>query len=74
MIHLGGRTNRYVADELINDYSEATLTGKKPYLLSQDRIQIKGSVSGSYDYERSFELTRINPEYITLRIRPSLPR
>jgi hypothetical protein len=57
-------------NELITGYSETTLTGKRRYELSQDRILIKGSVSGSYDYQRSFELNKLSPEYIKLRIRP----
>ena len=57
-------------DERINGYSETTLSGKRRYELSQDKILIRGSVSGSYDYERTFELTKLSPEYITLRIRP----
>jgi hypothetical protein len=56
--------------ELISTYSETTLTGKRRYELYPDKILIKGAVSGSYDYERSFALNKISPEYITLRIRP----
>jgi hypothetical protein len=56
--------------ESITGYSETTLTGKRRYDLSQDTILIKGSVGGTYDYERSFELTKLNSKYITLRIRP----
>src|SRR4051812_47274353 len=57
-------------NQSISGYSETTLTGKRHYQLSQDRILIRGSVSGSYDYKRTFELAKLNPEYITLRIRP----
>jgi hypothetical protein len=65
-----GRLQNMSQNEPITCYSETTLTGRRRYELSQDRILIKGSVSGSYDYERTFELTKLNPEYITLRIRP----
>src|SRR2546421_5529494 len=56
--------------EPIARYSETTLTGKRRYELYPDKILIRGAVSGAYDYERSFGLNKINPEYITLRIRP----
>lgn len=54
----------------IATYSEATLTGKRRYELYPDKILVEGAVSGSYDYERGFTLSKISTEYITLRIRP----
>lgn len=51
-------------------YSEATLTGKRKYELYPDKIRVEGAVGGAYDYERGFALSKISPEYITLRIRP----
>ncbi|MDQ2920734.1 MAG: hypothetical protein M3R52_03835 [Acidobacteriota bacterium] len=54
----------------IATYSEATLSGKQKYELYPDKILIKGAVSGSYDFERSFALNKISTDFITLRIRP----
>lgn len=51
-------------DERINRYSETALSGKRRYELSQDKILIRGSVSGSYDYERTFELAKLNADLI----------
>jgi hypothetical protein len=58
--------------EPIARYSEKTLTGKRRYELYPDKILIQGAVGVSHDYGLSVALNKLNPEYITLRTRPTV--
>jgi hypothetical protein len=56
----------------IATYSEVTLTGKRKYELYSDSIVIKGSGTWSYEFEQTLVLKKISPDYVRLRIRPSV--
>ena len=53
-------------------YREATLFGKRKYELLVDKIVIRGSAPGSYEFEQINDLSKINPAYIRIRIRPNV--
>ena len=53
-------------------YSEVTLVGKRKYELYSDKIVIRGVGTWSYEFEQTLLLTKISPDYIRLRIRPSV--
>ena len=58
--------------KVIVTYSEVTLAGKRNYSLYSDKIVIKGVGTGSYEFDQTLLLTKISPEYIRLRIRPTV--
>jgi hypothetical protein len=56
----------------IAKYREVTLFGKRNYELHSDKIVVVGAGMGSYEFEQTLLLTKISPNYIRLRIRPSI--
>jgi len=56
----------------IATYSEVTLAGKRKYALYSDKIVIKGAGNWSYEFEQTLVLKKISPDYIRLRIRPTV--
>ena len=53
-------------------YREATLFGKRKYELYADKIVIEGRATGSYDFEQTIDLAKIDPNYIRVRVRPKI--
>ncbi len=53
-------------------YSEVTLAGKRKYELYPDKVVITGVGSWSYEFEQTLVLKKISPDYIRLRIRPTV--
>ena len=56
----------------IAKYREVTLLGKRNYELHADKIVVTGANFGSYDFEQTLPLSKISPDYIRLRIRPTV--
>ena len=56
----------------IATYSEVTLTGKRKYELYSENIVIKGEGTWSYEFEQTLVLQKISPDYVRLRIRPTV--
>lgn len=56
----------------IAKYREVTLFGKRNYELHSDKIVVRGSGMGSYEFEQTLPLSKISPNYIRLRIRPGI--
>lgn len=56
----------------IATYTEVTLLGKRKYQLFPDNIDIKGAGNLSYEFEQTLVLNKISPNYIRLRIRPTV--
>ena len=53
-------------------YREATLFGQRKYELQPGKIIIVGKAPGSYEFEQTIDLSQINPDYIRVRIRPTV--
>jgi len=56
----------------VQTYRQATLTGKTVFELYERRLVVKGSFPLSANFERSFELGKLNPDQIKLKIRPTV--
>ena len=56
----------------LNTYSEVTLAGKRKYELYSDKIVTRGIGTWCYEFEQTLALTKISPDYIRLRIRPTV--
>jgi hypothetical protein len=56
----------------LQTYCQATLTDKSVFELYEDKLVVKGSFPLSANFERTFELDKLSPDQIKLKIRPSV--